>query len=165
MTFKSKHLLFSAVLAAVAIFFQTATCFAQALPQQQQLQAAPQTEYSDSQLERFVDASVKINEIQQGAQVEMVEIIEGQGLNVETFNEMASQQRNPNQEAMSVSDEDKMAFGQAMQQIQALQLELQQEMESAIIASDLQLEEYNEIMQAYQQNPELQQKVHSMMQR
>lgn len=164
MTLKSKHFFTSTLLAFVTILFHTTTSFAQALPQQQQ-QALPQTDYSDSQIERFVDASVKINEIQQGAQVEMVEIIEGQGLNVETFNEMASQQRNPNQEAMSVSDEDKMAFGQAMQQIQALQLELQQEMESAIIASDLQLEEYNEIMQAYQQNPELQQKVHSMMQR
>lgn len=127
--------------------------------------ATTPTQISQEKLEQFVEASQEINKIQQGMQNEMVQAIESEGLNIEKFNTMASQQRDPNAiPAADISDEDKIAFQSAMQKVQTMQVTMQQEMEKAIQSQNMEMNEYKEIMQAYQQSPELQQQVNEMMQ-
>ena len=129
------------------------------------VQPATQTQISQERLEQFVAASQKINEIQQGMQEEMVQAIEGEGLDINKFNQMASQHRDPAAASdIEFSDADKTAFQNAMQKVQTMQMTMQQEMEQAIQEKNLKMNEYQEIMQAYQQSPELQQQVNEMMQ-
>lgn len=131
-------------------------------PQQQQ-QAQP--DISDAQLENFVAASQEMNEVQQGAQQEMMKTIQDEGLDVNKFNEMAAQKQNPNQEpTMEISDADQAAFDAAMKKVQAKQMEMQKEMETIVVDNGMDMAEYQQIQRAYQQDPQLQQKVSKMMQ-
>lgn len=133
-------------------------------PQQQQQQAQP--EISDAQLESFVAASQDMNEVQQGAQQEMMKTIQDEGLDVNKFNEMAAQKQNPNQEpSMEITEEDQAAFDKAMEKVQSKQMEMQQQMESIVQDNGMEMAEYQQIQQAYQQDPELQQKVSEMMEK
>lgn len=78
---------------------------------------------------------------------------------------MASQQRDYSSAPdTDISEADKAAFQSAMQKVQTIEMAMQQEMEQAIQSNNLEMNEYQEIMQAYQQSPELQQQVNEMMQ-
>ena len=158
MLLKKSHNLFLLAISILA----SSTLFAQQLPPQQQ--QAPQMEITDTQLEKFVAASQEINKIQQGAQQEMIAMIEEEGLDVNKFNEMAAQKQNPGQETSSeITEADQKAFQSAMGKVQGMQMEMQQEMQKAVQSEEMQMQEYQQIMQAYQQDPKLQQQVNEMM--
>jgi len=152
------------------LFFLLAALFASSGVLAQQVAPAPAQattppQITEQKLVQFVEASQEINKIQQGMQEEMVQAIEGEGLDIDKFNTMASQQRDPSAAPdADISDADKAAFESAMQKVQTMQMAMQQEMEQAIQSKNLQMNEYQEIMQAYQQSPELQQQVNEMMQ-
>lgn len=159
MLFKKSH---NFILSAICLLSATSLVAQQLPPQQQQ---APQMEITNDQLEKFVAASQKINMIQQGAQQEMVAMIEKEGLDVNQFNEMAAQQQNPNQESSSeITEADQQAFQNVMTKVQGMQMEMQQEMEKAVQSEEMQMQEYQQIMQAYEQDPNLQQQVNELMQ-
>lgn len=147
----------------VSLFIYSSGLSAQQLAPDQSGEAS-NTEISDEQIMRFVDISKKINGIQQQAQMEMVSIIQGHGLDVNKFNQMAQQKQNPQADpALSISDQDKLSFDNAMKDLEIYQMEVQQQMEALVIKGNLELDEFNAIMQAYQQNPEIQQKVNELM--
>lgn len=134
----------------------------------QQLAPAPAqstpTEFTQDQLRTFVEVSQEINGIQQEAQTEMVAMIEKEGLDVNKFNEMAAAQRNPQADTPNnFSNEEQMAFQNAMQNVQTMQVDLQNKMQQAIEVENMDMKEYQQIMQAYQQSPEIQQQVNEMM--
>jgi len=135
--------------------------FAQQLAPQTQQQ--PQAEITDQQLEHFVEVLSEVHEIQAGMQEEMISAVEEQGLDINTFNQIAQQQQNPEAATTPVSDEEKAAFGRAMQSVQTMQMEMQQQMQAKIEENNMNLDEFNTLMLAYQQNPEVQEKVNTMM--
>lgn len=134
----------------------------QAPPAQQQPQG--QTDISDEKLDQFVVVLGEVNEIQQGMQEEMITVVEEQGLDVNKFNEIAQQQQNPNADDSNITAEEKAAFEKAMEDVQQMQMEMQQRMEAKIVENDMDMNEFNQLMQAYQQDPEMQQKVNEKMQ-
>jgi len=157
-----KH--FSSLFFLLAGLFAASGVFAQQVAPAPAQQSAP-SQISQQKLVHFVEASQEINKIQQGMQNEMVQAIESEGLDIDKFNTMASQQRDPSAAPDSdISDADKAAFQSAMQKVQTMQMSMQQEMEQVIQSNNLEMNEYQEIMQAYQQSPELQQQVNEMMQ-
>ncbi len=66
---------------------------AQTTPQQQPAPgmqpAQMQNNFSDEDLEKFSRAAAKITEIQQSAESQMMEAIEKQGLDLDTYNQIA----------------------------------------------------------------------------
>lgn len=151
------------VLPMVALFIYSSGLSAQQLAPDQRGETS-NSQISDEQIMRFVDISKKINMVQQEAQLEMVSIIQSHGMDVNKFNEMAQQQQNPEAApALSISDQDKLSFENAMKDLEVYQMEVQQQMEALVIKGNLELDEFNAIMQAYQQNPEIQQKVNELM--
>lgn len=153
----------SVVLVSVGLISYTAT--AQQAPMRPQQEQQTKTEVSDAQLEKFVAASQDLSAIQQSMQQEMMATVQEEGLDMKKFQEMAAQKQNPNKETtMEISAEDEQAFQNAMKEVQSMQMEMQKEMQATVTENGLNVQEFQEIQQAYRQDPELQAKVNAMIQ-
>lgn len=152
------------VLSFTFMFFGAFTAFAQeTLPEdQQQQQPAPQN-FSDEDLEQFVVVYQKASEIQQQNEAEMMQAIEEEDLDIQRFNEiLVAQQNQQSPEEIDATAEEMSAFNSAAERIMQVQQDAQTEI-NQLIEEELGAEKYQQIVMAYQQNPELQQKVNQML--
>jgi TolA-binding protein len=129
-------------------------------PQQQQ--PAP-VEVSESDLEQFVEAVGKVDEVQQENQQKMMSVIEKHEMTVDEFNQIMQAQQAPGGEAPDVSQEQLEKFNQASGEIQQIQANMDTEVQQAIGEAGMDMEEYQNIYMAIQQDPELMQRVQEMM--
>lgn len=123
-------------------------------------QQAP--EYSDEDIEEFIEANKKVATIQQENQEAMVQAIEGADLDVDRFNEIMQAQQGQDAEA-DVSSEEMESFQSAAEEVMAIQNEMQQKIEKAL-EDDMGAEKYQQMMMAYQSDPAFQQKVNELLQ-
>ncbi len=93
----------------------------------------------------------------------MVDAVKNNGLEVQEFNKIAQAQQDPNADA-EVSDEEVQKFESAAQEVQTLQQDMQQQVETAVKQAGLDMNRYNELSLAVNQDPELRQKVEQMKQ-
>lgn len=125
--------------------------------------------YSEGELEKFVEVVQQVMPLQKEKEQEMVEEIKGAGLTVDRFNEIMQTQQGaaPGQakggEEKEVTEDEKASFQEASQNVKSIQKEMQTEVKQKIQDAGLTLQKYQEIMMAYQQDPNLQQKVNGMM--
>lgn len=153
----------SVVLMSLGLVSTSAT--AQQVPMRPQQQQQAQTEVSDAQLEKFVAASQDLSAIQQSMQQEMMATVQEEGLDMKKFQEMAAQKQNPNKETtVEITAEDEQAYQNAMKEVQSMQMEMQQEMQATVTENGLNVQEFQQIQQAYRQDPDLQAKVQQMLQ-
>lgn len=133
-------------------------------PMQQEPTA--QTEVSDEELETFLDVSSELQEIQMGSQQEMIAVVEDEGLTVEKYNAIAEaeQMGQPTDELEDVSSEDLEKYVQASTQIAEMEEELEPEFEQIIEENGMEMDRFQEINMALQQDPALQQRIQEMMQ-
>jgi len=131
---------------------------------QQGEEPAMEVDVSDEELQEFVEVSTVAQEIQMGAQNEMVAIVEEEGLDVETYNLIAEARFNEqSDEDLNVSQEDIEKFESASEAVSELEQKLDEEMTEAIEAEGMDMERFMELNMALQQDPELQQRVQEMM--
>lgn len=115
----------------------------------------PQTQLSDSQIDRFVSAYQAIQAIQAEVQSDLIMAVEAQGLSVEDYNRIAAAQQSPETAATIPTDEAEQ-FAAAVGQVRAIRAEAQAEMETAIQAENLTPEEFGQILTLAQQDPQVQ---------
>lgn len=115
-------------------------------------------DFSDDELKSFVKASKKITSIQMETEQKMIRSIEDEGLTVERFHQILEQQRNP-QNRTETSPEELKSFNNAAQNIIAENKKVEQQMAASIEEEGIDVETYNQIMVAYQQNQEIQRKI------
>ncbi|WP_224995537.1 DUF4168 domain-containing protein [Cesiribacter sp. SM1] len=135
------------------------------VPQTQPQQQQPVREdFSDAELEKFADVYVQVVEIQQQSEAEMLKAIEDENLDINRFNEIlqAQQQRQDAGEIDATADE-MASFNNAAQKIMGVQQETETEMKQ-VIEQDLGVDTYQQIIVAYQQSPDVQQKVNELLQ-
>ncbi len=137
--------------------------FVQAQFQQPQPQDLP--EVTDNELKSFVDASMKAQQIQSEAQIEMIAIVQEEGLEVETYNKiLQGLQMGQSAEEMEVSDSDVEKFEAASELIGEIEEELEIMLIAAIEDEGIELQRFQEIFMAVQTDPGLQQKMQQMIQ-
>ncbi len=165
-----KQLLAGSTLMGMLLFGGASTVNAQqgqpqpGQPQPGEMQQPRQMDVSEADLERFAVAIQQIQAIEQQAQAQMIEVIESQGLTIERFNEIAQSQQDPSMQAeVEVSGEEVEIFDQAVERISGIRQEAEMEMETAVQQEGLDVEEFNLISQAVQQDPSLQQRVMEML--
>lgn len=130
----------------------------QATPQQQENQ---QIEVSDAELEKFAQAYQGIQVANQEAQREMISVVEDHDLDVKTFNEIhQAKMENRN---VTASEEDQEKHREAVTEIEAMQPEIQSNMEEIITNQGLTVERYQEIAIAMQDDPQLQQRLQQIL--
>jgi hypothetical protein len=115
-------------------------------------------EVSESQIDRFVSAYQAIRAIQQAAQAELVAAVEAEGLTVDDYNAIAESQQTP-ETATEVPAEQAEQFTAAAAQVATLRADAREEMQAAIVAEELTVEEFEQILAQAQQDPALQQAI------
>jgi hypothetical protein len=151
------------VFSFVFILFITAGAMAQ-VPMQQGQQQQVNTDFSEEELEGFVEVYVKASEIQQQNETVMMQTIEEEDLELERFNEiLTSRQQQQPAEEINASAEELAAFNKAAEKIMTVQQEAQTEI-NQLIEEEIGAEKYQQIAMAYQQSPDVQQKINEMLQ-
>ncbi len=151
--------------AALAIVFMAGNLFqlnAQELPMGQE--PASPIEVSDDELEEFVDVAIGTLEIQQQTEMQYPGIIQEAGLSIELFQEISqAEQMGGTLDDLDVSESDLEAFDAAIDDIQQLNEEAQEQVIAHVESEDMELDRYEEIAMALQQDQELMEKVQSML--
>lgn len=155
-----KSLLAAGVALFMCVFSLSTKATAQnTVPQQQQQPL--KTDYSDSQLKQFLDVNKKLQPLQQAAQQHIVKSIENSGLTVDRFREIAQSQQTG--KAASLSAQDSTAFNKAAGEIMKEKGKTDSQMVSVIQKEGMDLQTFQGIAMAYQQSPEIQQKINKML--
>lgn len=149
------------MIAAIFAFF--------AIPAQAQFQmpqdAGPQIEVSDEELELFIDASMNAQSVQMQSQQEMIAIVDEEGIEVSTYNEIIqAQQMGQSLEDIGVTASDIEKFESAQEQIQEIEVRMERDLAQAVEEEGMEMERFQEINMAIQQDPELQQRAQQMIQ-
>lgn len=112
----------------------------------------------DAELKQFADAFMQVQEVDQQAQQLMIAAVMDNGMTVERFNELFQAQQNPAQEA-DANEEELASYNEVMEDIMTIQENTQTVMEEKITDNGLTIDRYQQINQALQTSPELQQKL------
>lgn len=126
-------------------------------PQQQQ-----QADFSDDDLATFVKVQEEVGTVQEKAQEQMIGEIEGAGLDINTFNQIMQAEQNPNSE-YSPSAEEKEKYEQIMPKVQEINQGMQEKAMQTMQEEGMDPQQYQQIMMAYQRDPEVKQRIDDMM--
>ncbi|MFW5757476.1 MAG: DUF4168 domain-containing protein [Bacteroidota bacterium] len=148
------------IVLSIVIVLTGLTAMGQQMPMQEQAPPAPDpSSYSDEQVENFAGAVMEVMTIQEERQTEMMQSIEENGLSVDRFNEMLMEGQQKGQTEIEASEEEMEAFNESMAQVQQMQQDMQNEMMAAVADNGLEMQQYQEMMQGYEQYPEMKEKV------
>ncbi len=130
----------------------------------QQEQASPDIDVSDEELEQFVEVSSVVQGVQMEIQMEMVSIVEDEGLEVETYNQIAeARQMGQADEELDVSPEELEKFESASESIAEVEKELESKMTTVVEDEGMEMDRFMAINMALQQDQSLQQRVQEIM--
>ena len=128
-----------------------------------QQQEAPDAGISDQELESFVKAAVKVEELQKESEGKMVKAIQDEGLEPNRFVEINTLQQNPAADTENaVSEKELDNYNKAMKEVQSIQQGAQTEQIKIIEQEGLDVNRYVQIAKAVQQDPGLMKKVQDM---
>lgn len=160
--FEVKRFVKASVFSFTFMFLFAFAALAQVPMQQDAQEPAPQ-DFSDGDLEQFVTVYQKASEIQQKNEAEMMQAIEAEDLELDRFNEiLVAQQSQQSPEEIDATAEEMASFNSAAEKIMQVQQAAQTEI-NGIIEEEMGAEKYQQIVMAYQQNPQLQEKVNQML--
>lgn len=126
-------------------------------------QTGQEEKVSKEEIKQFASAFQQVQTVSQLAHQEMVKTVEGEGLEVQRYNEIQQGQQDPNQE-VNATDGQLKQYQAAAQQLEEIQVQAQHEIQDKIIEEGLTLNRYQEIVAIVQNSPELQQKVQEHIQ-
>jgi hypothetical protein len=120
------------------------------------------TQYSDGELETFVETAFEIMPLQEESQLKMIGEIEDRRLTVERFSVILEVQQ-LGLDDPGIGEDEMEAFEETMKAIQEIQLEYQVLIVEAIEEKGMTVAKYEEILSRYQQDPELQERIDKIM--
>ncbi len=123
---------------------------------------AMREDFTDQELQSFINANEKVMAIQVEGEQKMIKAIEDEGLTLDRFNQILEQQRDP-QRGTETSPEELQSFNAAAQQILEENARIEKEMETSIQGEGIDLETYKQIMLSYQQSPAVHERVNQMV--
>lgn len=125
-------------------------------------QSSEAMNFSDEELEKFVDIDMQLQPMQQQAQQEMIATVEEKGMAVEKFQEIAQSQQQGDSTAFS--SEEMQSFNEINEDLSEIDRQLREEVQAKIEEEGVSLERYQEIAMAVNQDPSLQQKLQEIFQ-
>lgn len=126
--------------------------------QKPQGQPALQVRISPQELQKFANAVEQLLVIEREAQQQMIQAIQQEGFTATRFREILSAQP-----STPVTDEERQKFGQALTKVAAIEQQAEPKMKKAVEDQGLELQRFNQIMAAAQQNPDLRQQVQKLI--
>jgi hypothetical protein len=126
--------------------------------------SAPSVDVSDEEAGKFADAAMEAQQIQMQAQQRMVGIIEDEGLDVQTYQTIAQSTQSGGQAPDSISDGDMERYQNATESLKEVQAEIQEEIVNAVENAGMEMQRFQEISRAAQQDQELQKQIQQQLQ-
>lgn len=145
------------------MIFPAFNLIGQSPEKQVQEQAQKSTDFSEEDLQDFVDVAVKVNEIQEKNYQKIVDVVKKENLTIERFSELLEAQSRPNKE-MDASAKELKAFKKANDKMMEIQDQAQVKA-SALVEKEIGMEKYQQIVVAYQQNEKVQAKIESLLEK
>lgn len=112
------------------------------------------TEVTDEELVQFVEVVKELQTFNERIQAEMIASVEEVGLDVNRFSEIQQSQQNPDAN-IEVTNEELDLYQQAIQALDAKQMEAQATMQQMIVDNGMTEERYQEIGMAIQSDPDM----------
>lgn len=137
---------------------------AQQSPMMQQQPPQSEGRFKDAELKQFANAAVKVVVIQEETEQKMIQAIEKENLEVKKFNEILTAQQKQQLDQDNISEEDLEKFNKAAAQITKIQTDVQGKMTQVIQEEGLKPQRYEQILLAYQSNPDIKAKVDALIQ-
>lgn len=137
--------------------------FAQVNQTQQTQTQVQQTEVTDSELEDFAQAFQAMRMLNQQVQQEMAGVVEGEGMEIQRFNEIHQATVDPQRE-IDATEEERQQYQNITSEIQERQTSFQQQIEETISDADMSMERYEQIATQLQNDPELQERLREVFQ-
>ncbi|MGK7876691.1 MAG: DUF4168 domain-containing protein [Xenococcaceae cyanobacterium] len=160
-----QFLLGGAVLALLLVGSLPAQTLAQELVPQPPTIQASRVEISPEELQQFVSAVKQMQAIQQASEEEMVQAVQNEGFSLQRFNEILKWKRNPeDRPPTEVTQEETQSFEKAIIQIGEIQQQTESKMKQALESEGLELPRFNQILEAVQEDQDLQLQVQQMIQ-
>lgn len=128
-------------------------------------QAAASSEVSPEELEKFAEALKQLLAIEAEAKQRMTQAVQEEGLTPERFVQIErSKQGESSASAAGVSAEEQQKYDNALAKVREISQEIRAKQYAAVQSQGLEVERFQEIIAAVQQNPELGQQVQQMLQ-
>jgi hypothetical protein len=125
----------------------------------------PQTKVSADELKKFAGATKQLLAIVNETEGQMVQAVQKQGLSETRFNEIYQSKKNPAAKpAAQITPKEEESYKQAVSQLTQIQKDAQAKMDQVVQAQGLQMERFNQIFVAVQNDPQLRQEVRKMIQ-
>ena len=177
------------LMAALVLCILSSTAFAQepqqpsppqppaGFPEEQQPPAQPQApvqsqhpevreDYSDAELESFVNANKKVASIQEETEGMIIDQIEEKGMTVDRFNEILAGQQDPaSKDSVQATAEELAAFNEIATSIVSENEKVREKIETSIEEEGINIPTYEAIMVAYQFSPKVQERIHKLLER
>jgi hypothetical protein len=115
--------------------------------------------YTNEELRQFVNAAAKVITLQEEGQIRMLTVIQENDITLERFNEMVIEAQTIGPENINATEEELIAFNNTLIDVQLIQVQLQESMITAIQEEGLMIDRYQDIMQAYEVDPDVKQRV------
>jgi membrane protease subunit (stomatin/prohibitin family) len=112
---------------------------------------------------QFVMVAGEMSTIVQDSEKEMIQVIQGENLDVEKFNEIMEARQSPETDKINASAEEITAFNNAAMKVIEIQNAMREEMQKVITRQGMDAAKFQEMMMAYQQDPAFQQKVNQLL--
>ncbi|KPQ13880.1 MAG: hypothetical protein HLUCCX10_11810 [Algoriphagus marincola HL-49] len=154
LTLKSFSFLVSFAFLSVSAFGQQMT------PPQQPVQ----DDFSDSEIETFVQINKEIMPVQEKVQQNMVKTIQENGMEVPRFQELAQAQSAGSLKEVTEDLEEIEKFNKIGQEVMKLQQNMQGEVQGIIEKSNMPAEKFDAIYMAYNTSPKVKEKVDKLLQ-
>jgi len=148
---------FSSLLFLFAI--GTASVAAQSTNMQAQQQ---KVEVSDAELNEFAEVFQKMRILNQQIQQEMMAVVQEKDFELQRFNEIHQAKMDPKKDIETTDKEDKK-YDAVVSELETIQPEFQQKMQTVIQDSDLSMERYQQLAMALRSDAELQKRLQEAM--
>jgi len=125
--------------------------------------AFAQENVSDTELKQFAEAFTAIQEVNQRAQTEMINVVEQAGFDLVRFNELFEASQNPNLETTAATPEETKKFESVLARMEAMQGVFQKQMEDAVAKKGITVERFEQVGNALENDTVLQQRFQAMM--
>lgn len=117
----------------------------------------PAEDISDKEFDLFADIYIAIQEVSDSSQFEMVEIVQGEGMEIGRFNEIAQGDQEGTE--INLTDIEKSQLGKIGEKFQAVQQKQQNKAMKILEDSEMGIERYQAVLMAIQQDEKLQTKL------
>ncbi len=121
--------------------------------------AQQQGKYSDEMLQTFAVIEQEIGPVRESVQKHMEQTVESNGLSMDRFQQMFMARRMGDASLSKATQKEKDSFDRSLKDMAAIQQNLMQKISDVTTQYDLTPMQYEEMLMAYQQNPEVKKRV------